>query len=95
VLDIQRATGMECDFLGAWRMALDSVGALGTARNVFVDFEDQTKREESDSDDTYKPYRIYRRSELNKRKKIQKRQERGRCEGGLLDRDLSGLKHKI
>ena len=51
---------MECDFLGAWRKALESVEALGTARNVFVHLGDQVKDEDSD-DEEYDPSQIYRR----------------------------------
>jgi hypothetical protein len=70
VLDIQKASGMDCDFLGAWRKALDSVEALGTARNVYVKYEDWNKHEDSDGDATYKPGRIYRRRKRVKAKKV-------------------------
>jgi hypothetical protein len=72
VLDIQKASGMDCDFLGAWRKALDSVEALGTARNVYVKYEDRNKHEDSDDDATYEPGRIYRRRNRVKAKKVKR-----------------------
>jgi hypothetical protein len=74
VLDIQKTSGMDGDFLGAWRKALDAVEALGTARNFFVSYEDRKKHETSDSDEAYTPGKIYRRKKKVKQVKQEVKQ---------------------